>query len=317
MALDSGWGYTGATLTDPTGAIEASDWGVATVTLTDPAAPGVGPIAALRARLANAANVPVPLAFAGSSTTQGTGASSAANRYVNRVVTALQAAHPNGAAESAVQAQSEANFTTISTTPGIHGYNLGQGGATASNFFTSDERTKVAALNPAAVFVMIFSNDYAFNTTPASAKASLSTVLADLKTKAPNAIQILIHSYERMDVTGTYDWDLYRDALQELQAASPTDRIFLNVAPNFESRGVPGADPDNLIGSDNIHATDVGYDYLSSLIVAAIDGPTDSTSSGWGFASATMREPHLPIGVFDGTTVRYVPMLTWDGTEVR
>lgn len=213
---------------------------------------------------------PVTVVFAGSSSTQGTGASTTANRYVNRLIAAMQAANPNGSTESTVVASASATFTK-KTTPGIHGYNLGEGGTTAINFFTESERTNVAAMAPDAVFIMIGSNDQAFNMNPSTTyKNNLSAVLSDLRAKSPGTMFFLVHSYERMDGTYTYPWSAYRTALQDLSAASPSDTAFIDASLPFITQGVPGTDPNNLVGTDNIHPTDAGHLLLAQTIYSKL-----------------------------------------------
>lgn len=229
-----------------------------------------GPVATFRSARAQARTRPVGVVFAGSSSTQGTGASTAANRYVNRLVAMLQAANPNGGAESTVAASASATFTK-KTTPGIHGYNLGQGGATAANFFTEEERTAVAALAPDAVFIMIGSNDSAYNMAPSTTyRNNLTTVLNDLRSKIPGVMLFLLHSYERMDGPFTFPWAAYRTVLEEIAAASPSDTYAIDASGPFIAQGVPGADPNDLIGTDNIHPTNAGHLLLAQTILAAL-----------------------------------------------
>jgi len=43
----------------------------------------------------------------------------------------------------------------------------------------------------------------------------------------------------------------------------------------------------------------------------------DPGDSQWGTATFRLRPPHLPVGIFDGSTVRYVRVLSWDGVAAR
>lgn len=229
-----------------------------------------GPFAIFRSDRAQAASRSVTVVFAGSSSTQGTGASAAAKRYVNLLTGMLQAANPNGAAESSVVASASAAFTK-KTTPGIHGYNMGEGGTSAANFFTAAERTAVGAMSPDAVFIMIGSNDMAYNMNPATTyKTNVAAVLADLRSKSPGTVFFLVHAFERMDGTYTYPWSGYRTALMELAAASPADTAFIDASVPFTAQGVPGADPNDLVGTDNLHPTDAGHLLLAQTIYATL-----------------------------------------------
>lgn len=45
--------------------------------------------------------------------------------------------------------------------------------------------------------------------------------------------------------------------------------------------------------------------------------PGEYNDSSWAIAQTTLTNPHHPIGVYDGTTIRYVPIQTWDGDLLR
>lgn len=229
------------------------------------------PKSVFRAERHKSKTQPVGVGFAGSSTTQGTGATNPSANYVNQLMTLMRLLDSNGGTESTVQASSSASFSKI-TTPGIHGYNLGEGGTSAANFFTGAERTAVAALNLAALIIMIGANDWAYNMNPATTyKNNLGTVLSDLRTKSPNTMLILVHSYQRMDLSNpTYQWDGYRTAQKELAAAFPESTTFIDASGPFVQQGVPGADPNNLVGTDNLHPTNAGHLLLAQTVFARL-----------------------------------------------
>jgi len=50
---------------------------------------------------------------------------------------------------------------------------------------------------------------------------------------------------------------------------------------------------------------------------ALSDPPLAPESSAWGTASTTLRRPHHPVGVLTDDGIKYVPLLIWDGTDLR
>jgi len=230
----------------------------------------------LRSAFVNAPLQPVPIVFAGSSTTAGQGASSSlVTGWAPLTAKALQGVYPNGGTESGFKWDTTGAFASGEvTTPGIHAYNIGEGGTTSANFFTSTERTNIGNLDPVAVFIMIGANDYSTGVNPTTYKANVATVLADLRTKCPATCKyVLIHSYQRLDViTPVYAWSLYREKLIELSQEFPADTVFLDVNDEFVAKGVPGTDPNNLIGSDDIHSTDAGHKLISDTVLADLEG---------------------------------------------
>jgi hypothetical protein len=50
---------------------------------------------------------------------------------------------------------------------------------------------------------------------------------------------------------------------------------------------------------------------------ATITDPAGAGDSAWKFLPVTITPPHHPVGVFVGGVIRYVPILTWDGTVWR
>lgn len=303
--LDSLWGRAVATLTAPPAVDGSQDsaWGTARAvtglvvtplgdaTDVEPGTPirisayVESNVPILREALDHAGSAPQGLVFTGSSTTFGTGASNASKRYVNLVVTTLQTLYPSGGTESTVQDSTSATFTKV-LTPGVHGYNAGEGGTTSANFLTSTERTNIGNLNPAAVFIMIGANDYANGVVPTTFKSNLATVLADLHTKAPNAFLFLAHTFQRLDViTPAYPWSQYRTQLIELAQANPAWTIFLDVGDEFAAQGVPGTDPNDLVASDAIHPTDAGHQLIADTFLRDLEGivPIDS----WTFSKVS------------------------------
>lgn len=220
----------------------------------------------LNSALAAAATQPVRVAFAGSSTTQGVGASTAAARYVNRLVAAMQAAYPaSNGYKAPVLASISATFGAANPAPGVHGYNAGEGNTDSVTYLTQTEIDAIGALDPRVMVHMVGSNDYANGVPIATFKANVLAKIAALDTAtAGPCVQVLVQSFQRMDVGApAIPWAEYGKALAEIAAADPTNVMFVDVNGLFVPAGVPGADLADLVGADNLHATDAGHQLLA------------------------------------------------------
>lgn len=219
------------------------------------------PIFAAHLSVARATDTACAVVFAGSSTT------AAMPGYVAPLGRLLQEAFPVDN-QSAPQQNSSAEFTQR-TAAGIHIYNAGQGGTTASDFLTDAECDRIAALNPAMIHVMVGSNDLFMSVDPATYKAQLTSRLAYLDSVITAPVQfVLVQQYERMDSAGKpYDWSEYRQALEEI-TASRTDTVFCDLSDAYAATGIPAADPLDLISPDNIHQTTRGYTLMTDLLAA-------------------------------------------------
>lgn len=220
----------------------------------------------LDAHLAQAAIAPVPIVFVGSSTTEGAGASTHEDRYVNLVTRALQDRYGGS---SPVQASQTAVFTE-ETGPGVHGYNAGHGGTTASDYLNTAKRNRIADLAPAAIVHMIGSNDFYQGVDPDSYKNSITFHLNAIDGQVTHPmVHVLVHSYERWGHTPTYEWHEYADALRELEEAR-ANVAFVDVTAAFAAVGVPSTDPMDLILPDRVHANDAGYRVLAQAVLGAL-----------------------------------------------
>lgn len=247
-----------------------------TVAATSYAAyPNKGGLGKMYGGLALSRTRAVPVAFAGSSTTYGNSASVPAKRYVDLLIAAIQSAYPSGTGtEATVVASMTADWGTIDTSAGIHGYNAGEPSTVAANYLTDAECDKIAALNPVAMFHMVGSNDRATNVVPSVYKATMVSRLAYLKSKITGpCVHILIQPYERYDVGGTYPWADYGKALQEIADADPDNMAFFDISAPYYLIGIPSTDPLGLMSSDHIHQVDAGHALMADLIRRAIGIP--------------------------------------------
>lgn len=209
---------------------------------------------------AKAAGEPVAVVFTGSSTTRGIPG------YVGGTVAAMQSALWPEVEPSETEWEQDALFTE-KTTPGVHGYSAGHGGTTAATYLTHQEMDRIAALHPAIILHMVGSNDFAQQRHPDTYKADIEGVLAYFDSILTYPVQhVLVHAYAIPNFTPwAHLHSAYGRALKDI-ATARADSIFLNLAPDYERVGIPGGDPLNLIGEDNVHQTDAGYAFMRRLV---------------------------------------------------
>lgn len=260
-----------------------------------PGAPGAsGPIDRLLAALGQRTAGPLRVVFAGSSTTAGNNATTDANRYVNRVVAAMQAAYPSGGTEPAVLASDTASFGTLSTALGIHGYNAGAGGTNSGNYL-SGRVSSIGAINPRAVVHMVGSNDFQAGMAVATYKANVQARIAELNAAiATPCVHVLVHSYQRLDVTTpAVPWADYGKALAEIAASDPANIVFIDLSGLFVAVGVPGADPANVIDADNIHGTNAAHQMMAEALKVALRIPATAATPAADTTAPTV--PGTPV----------------------
>ena len=240
--------------------------------------------------IANGINLPKPLArfyaalsarntvscnvfFAGSSTTQGSSASTIDNAYFSILVRRLQGLFPsNTGLESVVYQNENADFD-IQYSKGVHGYSAGQGGTTASSYLTDEEIDKIVAHKPNAVFHMIGSNDWANNVPIATYKAQIESRIARFKTQMTTPIShFLIQPYKRLDIldtTALHKWDEYGKALKDIANANSDNVMFIDISKAYEATDYAGADTLDIM-AEAIHQGDSGHAFMATLILKAL-----------------------------------------------
>ncbi|QLF83534.1 minor tail protein [Gordonia phage RedWattleHog] len=212
---------------------------------------------------------PVVVMFVGSSTTQGEiGTTREHQNYVNQLAARI-VTHANNGLSTARVPKVTSGTVARPTTNGIWFWNCGLGGTISSNYIGTDRQSLMNSLQPDIMIHMIGANDYRNQNVPyATFKSNCQAVVNDARTRVPGVKHVFIHSYVPLDVTGnpTYRWEGYETALYELEAAN-SDVITITVRPEFEAQGVVlnGTDPNDLIGTDNIHALPAGYKMLANL----------------------------------------------------
>src|SRR5690606_16051559 len=57
-------------------------------------------------------------------------------------------------------------------------------------------------------------------------------------------------------------------------------------------------------------------DSLTGWVSTTLYDPITQGDSGTGYVTATLRNPHHPIALWDGASMRYAAIRTWDGTKL-
>lgn len=218
--------------------------------------------------LAESATRPVRGLFVGSSITQGTGATTTANRFVNQLTTLIQ--DENGGAVIAPVNSPFSVWGTKSNLNGFHAYNGGKGGSQATNFRTDSEIALDVALPPDIIFVDVGINDWRADVNPTTFKANLASAIGKYETAlaADPPLYVFLHIHQATDVqtdVSPYTWEQYGTALAELAATNPRF-TYMDLHPGWQFRGVPGADPYGFMDPDEVHLTDAGHAYMAQLI---------------------------------------------------
>ncbi|KIS26187.1 hypothetical protein TV39_16145 [Arthrobacter sp. SPG23] len=257
----------------------------------------------LFAGLASSSVTACNIVFTGSSTTAGNNATAESRRYVNILTAAIQAAFPApGGTEAGVVVHTEALWGTPSAAPGVHSYNGAQGGTSSETYMSDTEAERIMSLSPAMVLHMIGSNDYASNLPPTTYKAAVLGRVSKLAALSEKPfVQILVHSYHRFDVTGTYLWSDYGDALRDI-AATSENIMFVDLSGFYTAANIPGDDPYGLIDTDLVHQTDSGHRMMADLLTRALRIPPAkmATSAAVPMAVPTVVNSRITSDTFSG-----------------
>lgn len=261
---------------------------------------GATNLAPMRAALARHRIAPARLAFYGSSTTAGVGASEASTSYVNILARRFQSAYPSGIAgyEYPVTTPGTLAITSPNVLPGVQVVNGGVGGTVASNYIDTTAMTNIGLLRPDCLVHMIGSNDYFFGVDPATYKGQLDSRLdaIDATITGKDVCHVLVHSYRRLDVTTpAYPWGDYLTSLRQI--AAERDNVFvIDLSAEYVRLGVETGDPYGLISGDLIHQTDVGHALMADLVYRALT-PAPSTPLAPLVLSDSYTRPNGAPGV--------------------
>lgn len=159
-------------------------------------------------------------------------------------------------------------------TAGVQVWQGGKKGTTAASFSASvTQPARLGSLAVQGAIVMVGSNDYKAARSISAYTSDVTKIVAALKAASPGVVVLLVHSWQRMDVTAPrIPWSAYGTALKGIADADPGSVAFLDLSDDFAARGVPGADPEALIGSDDVHATNAGHRLLAELVHAPLAG---------------------------------------------
>lgn len=225
----------------------------------------VGPLSLLRASIsvAKTAGRQLTIAFAGSSSTAGHN-TAAAKRWVNLFAARITT--------NPVLTDQQAYDQRAALPAGLTVVNAGLNGTTSATYLTDGRDSRVAALNPTFVVHMIGSNDYGSNMSQTNYRANILAAIARIDAAVTGPVShLLIHSYERYDVTGrTNTWAQYGDTLKTITAERPDRTAFIDLSGAFAAIGIPSTDPLGLMQSDKLHMNDYGHAYFAELIGTAL-----------------------------------------------
>lgn len=221
----------------------------------------------------------------GSSTTAGNNATTAANRFVNKLAARFQAAYPLTSGSSpAVRTLAEA-VAAAPLTPGVQFVNNGKGGTESIDFISTADINNYAAIAPATgvtvVQHIVGSNDWSHAIPVATFKANLTAKVNQIKAAfgSKQMIQVISSTYGRIDSSAiptapatapVAPWSSYVAAMKEVVAASPEGLVFFDISPAFRAAGIPATgsayDPFDLIDTDEVHMRDEGHDLFAELL---------------------------------------------------
>ncbi|MEQ7847726.1 LamG-like jellyroll fold domain-containing protein [Nocardioides kribbensis] len=156
---------------------------------------------------------------------------------------------------------------------GVRVYNDGMAGAAVSDFATSDV-THFATLGPALHVLVPGATEYGANTSAATMKTSIQSLIAARKAAATLPPSFLIlGTFRRPDVTGR-EWTPYLDAMQSIADADPANVGYAYIGGAFPASSTVN-DPYNVIADGDIHLTDRGHQMLGDLMLHPIVGPLE------------------------------------------
>lgn len=216
----------------------------------------------------------VVMAAVGSSTIQGSGASS--GKGVMPVFFAnMQAAYPLDS--GIVQPVGVSLATALATPPSLPGlqyFNAAVGGTQSSNYLTETTLPQVASLQPSVIFHCVGSNDWAadvpITTYEANLKSKLDALDAGITVKP---LHILIHAFQRKDAsvaTFLHPWYEYGSTLKRIAQERPDNVLFVDLSEPYEKAGILGTDPWGIMSGDNIHMTNTGHAIMADLLRKAL-----------------------------------------------
>lgn len=203
---------------------------------------------------------PYRIMFMGSSTTQGYQILHP-ERFVPQMTAHIVSnvlgvgATPMVARTSGTQAGPTAN--------GFHFLNAGLGGTNSNTYWGDNRKNLVASYKPRLIVHMIGSNDYSQGMDPSVYKANVERAISEANNRTDAGCRhLLIHAYERLDVTDpAHAWADYRNALRQI-AAARDDTDFCDIERVLGDRWLG----EDVLLSDNIHANWLG----NTLVARAV-----------------------------------------------
>lgn len=197
---------------------------------------------------------------------------------------------------------------------GVKWWNGAAGNQTSLNYYPSGRQTCVGYVDPHYVIHMIGSNDYFYGTSLADYKNAVDVACDHIESVNPDVWNILIHQQGRDDVTTPVaSWDDYGEALAEVAALNPGNRIFIDLSEYFDQLGVRTNNQSGIQMPDAIHMDDIGHRFLANILSAKFGIPSEYdfnpageviecifpasatyTTNGQVFATTSIRKTNYP-----------------------
>lgn len=225
----------------------------------------------VRARVLARAAAPVPLVFAGSSTTRG-GNVAVVNRWVDRIAATVT--------DLPVKQTYEIARDSVPFPTGITFVNMGRTGHNSGTYMTVAEATIIGGWNPAMVMHSIGANDAVSMYSPQQVGANIAARIDAIDAAATLPVaHVLMHQHERQDTTLREPWPNYLAGLRTIAASRPNVAV-LDLASTFDTLGIADTDPMGIMAADLVHVNTTGHALYSDLIGAYLPLPLKAVTGG-------------------------------------
>lgn len=240
----------------------------------------------LRARLVGRSAAPVPLVFAGSSTTRG-GNVAVVNRWVDRIAAT--------ATDLPVLQTYEIARDSVPFPTGITFVNMGRTGHNSGTYMTLAEATVIGGWNPAMVMHSIGANDAVSMYSPQEVGDNIAARIDAIDAAATLPVaHVLMHQHQRQDTTLREPWPNYLAGLRAI-AATRSNVTVLDLASTFDTLGIGTTDPLGIMATDKVHVGTTGHAIYADFIGEFLPLPSITSSGGPVDPSPVDPTPELLI----------------------
>ncbi len=156
---------------------------------------------------------------------------------------------------------------------GVQLYTSGQPSTTSASWAgATGVATRIGALAPGLVMIVLGSNDFATGMDPATFKSNIETIISEIKlATTPDPAFLLVGSYRRLDVPlPAHPYADYTAAMAAVAVADSTVAV-VDISAMYPTSQM--ADVYGLLDADDIHQTDRGHSLMADLIMSTLDSP--------------------------------------------